>query len=163
MSEEEAEKSTVLLLAEAVERLVASENRVLTMFESLRDRADVNAEESGRRAEAVERNIEFIIQQQAKFGADMEQLRESQARSEQRWERAERMWARTEESVRALLALAQTHEGEINALQEAQARLTASQERTDRQMAETDERINVLVNAVEAIISHRRNGEGGEG
>ena len=92
----------------------------------------------------------------------MEQLRESQVRSEQRWERAERMWARTEESVRALLALAQSHAGDINALQEAQARLTESQARTDRQMAETDERVGALVGAVEALIGGRRNGGGSE-
>lgn len=144
------------------EQVLALEERTLALFDKLKDRVEVNAGEAKRRDEAMERNIEFIIQQQAKFTTDMGQLRESQVRSEQRWERAERMWTRTEESIRALLALAESHEGEINALQEAQARLTESQAQTDRQMAETDERINALVGAVEALISERRNGGGAE-
>ena len=113
-------------------------------------------------AQQTQRTIDFILQQQARFTADMQQLRETQTRSEQRWERAERMWVRTEESVRALLALAERHEGEIDTLRESQAQLREAQAQTDRQMRETDDRINALVNAVEALIGERRNGGGSE-
>lgn len=139
------------------ERILAIEERNLTLFTNLRQQVDVNAEEADRRAEATQHNIEFIIRQQIQFSADMERLRASQERAEQRWERIERMWERTEGSVRSLHAIAQIHEGEIAALAQVQAQATS-------QMAETDERINALVSTVERIISERRNGEGkGEG
>jgi chromosome segregation ATPase len=124
------------------------------------DAGPENEGELLRWARETQRNIDFIVRQQAQFSADIERLREMQERSEQRWERSEqrwerteRRWERTEESVRSLHAIAQIHEREITALAEAQAR-TASQ------MAETDERINALVNTVEQLISERRNGGG---
>lgn len=119
------------------------------------ERAETYDEESRQRDERIERKIEFIVSQQADFNEGMQRLREAQERNEQRWEqrweRAEQRWASTEESVRALLVITETHNGEINALVEAQAR-------TDRQMRETDDRVNALVNAVEALISRRSNG-----
>ena len=123
-------------------RTIDNEHRILALVERLSQRADADAEEAARRDEVVNRNVNFIIQQQAQFAADMQQLREVQARSEQRWER-------TEESVRSLHAIAQIHEREITALTESQAR-------TNKQMSETDERINALVNVVERLVSDRQ-------
>jgi uncharacterized protein YhaN len=128
-------------------------HRLTTRVEANESRVKTNEEDYERRVEEMQRNMDFIVRQQAQFSADVERLREMQEHSEQRWVRIERMWERTEESVRSLHAIAQIHEGEITALAEAQAQ-TASQ------MAETDERINALVNTVERIISERRNGGG---
>jgi len=136
---------------EEYQLLTSPELRTLRLFEKLTAQVATNEEESRKRDERMQRDIDFIVNQQAQFVANMQQLRDAQARSEQRWERAERMWASTEESVRALLDLAQRHDEEINTLRESQAQ-------TDRQMRETDERINALVNAVEALVSQRRNG-----
>jgi chromosome segregation ATPase len=111
-----------------------------------------------RWAKETQRNIDFIINQQAQFNADMQQLRESQERCEERWTRADERWSRTEEGIRALLAIAQLHDGQITALEEAQAQTDRQMAETDRRMAETDERINALVNTVERIIGERRNG-----
>jgi hypothetical protein len=126
------------------------------------EREREKAEES-RRREETQRNINFIIRQQAQFTADMQRMRETQAQADEKWEQR---WGRTEESIRALLAIAEIHEGEIKALAETQAqaaRMQAeAQARTDRQMSETDERLNALVNVVERIISERRNGGGGD-
>jgi hypothetical protein len=126
------------------------------------EREREKAEES-RRREETQRNIDFIIRQQAQFTADMQRMRETQAQADEKWEQR---WGRTEESIRALLAIAEIHEGEIKALAETQAqaaRMQAeAQARTDRQMSETDERLNALVNVVERIISERRNGGGGD-
>jgi len=113
--------------------------------------------------------MKFILEQQAQFTADMQQMREAHAEADEKWERR---WGRTEEGIRALLAIAELHEGEIKALAEAQvaqAQAQAAQAhahaeaqaRTDKQMAETDERLNALVNVVERIISERRNNGGG--
>ncbi|HEU4594529.1 MAG TPA: hypothetical protein VFS10_05115 [Pyrinomonadaceae bacterium] len=152
MDEGEIKDPALLELARVIERLLLlSEKRVLPVVEKLSERVEANAEESRRSSEETRRNIEFIIRQQAQFTSDMQQLRESQANSERRWER-------TEESVRALLAIAQSHEDETNALRESQARLTEAQARTSNQMAETDERLNALINVVERHITEGRNG-----
>lgn len=124
-----------------------------------REDNDRNDQESRQREEENQRNINFILGQQAQFTADMQQLREAQAQAEERW-------GRTEEGIRALLAIAEIHDGEIKALAQTQARMTQAQAeaqaRTDRQMAETDERLNTLVNVMERLISERRNGGSGQ-
>lgn len=124
-------------------------------------------DESRRREEENQRTMKFILEQQAQFTSDMQQMREAQAQADERW-------GRTEEGIRALLAIAEIHEGEIKTLAEtqaAQAQAQAAQAqaqaeaqaRTDRQMAETDERLNALVNVVERIISEKRNnGDAGD-
>jgi predicted nucleic acid-binding Zn-ribbon protein len=132
--------------------------RLTTRVEANESRGGVNEEEAKRRAEETQRNMDFIVRQQAQFTADMQQLRESQARAEQRW-------SQTAEGIGALLAIAQLHDGQIAALEKTTTRLAESQAKTDaqmtetdRRMAETDERINALINTVERIISERRNG-----
>jgi hypothetical protein len=124
-------------------------------------------DESRRRDEENQRTMKFILEQQAQFTADMQQMREAQAQADERW-------GRTEEGIRALLSIAEIHEDEIKSLAEAQAAQAKvqaaqaeaharAQARTDRQMAETDERLNALVNVVERIISERRtNGGAGD-
>jgi len=109
---------------------------------------DNNAGESRSRDEERQRTMDFILKQQAEFSADMQQLRETQARAEQKWES-------TANGINALLAIAEIHNQEIKDLAKVQAE---AQARTDRQMAETDERLNALVNVVEQLISERRNG-----
>jgi hypothetical protein len=139
----------------ALWRETSPEFRVTELIEKLSERVEVNEQESRERDEKNERNIEFIVQQQAQFTSDMQRMREAQESAEKRWERSEQRWERTEESIRALLTIAEIHDAEIKALAETQAE---AQSRTDRQMAETGERLNALVNVVERIISERRNG-----
>ena len=117
------------------------ELRMLHLLERLTERVEVNEEEAKRREERTQSRIEFILQQQAQFSADMQSLRVMQEHSERRWERIERMWERTEGSVRSLHAIAQIHEGEIAALAERQA--------------EVGERVNALVNTVERLTDER--------
>src|SRR5215212_3942341 len=126
------------------------------------DRNDNDLPSAGdllRWAEKTQRTIDFILQQQAqaqaRAEADTERLREMQeenearwARADERWARTDERWARTSEEIRALLAIAEIHEGEITALAERQA--------------EVGERVNALVNTVEQLISQRRNGGRGE-
>ena len=146
------------------------------LMEKLNDRVEANeselrqrSEEWQHRSEEIQRNIDFIVRQQAQFNTDIERRRERQERYDERW-------SQTEQGIRALLAIAEMHEQQISALDAAHVNLAESQARTDRQvsetgkqmaetdrrMAETDERINALVNTVERIISERRNG-GGQG
>ena len=117
-------------------------------------------------AKQTQRNIEFIIDQQAQFSADLQRMQEQNeerwARADERWARADERWARTAEGISALLAIAEIHEREVVELRQAQAEAQsearARQARLDAQMAETDERLNALINTVERIISERRNG-----
>ncbi len=130
-------------------------SRVAELIEKLNERVEVIDQESRVRDEENQRNINFILGQQAQFSADMQQLRETQARAEQKWEN-------TANGINALLAIAEMHNQEIQGIKDlakAQAEAQAeAQARTDRQMAETDERLNALVNVVEKMISDRRNG-----
>jgi Spy/CpxP family protein refolding chaperone len=124
------------------------------------DKNAPGGEESERHAR-IQRHIDFILEQQAQFAADMQRSREEQ---EERWRKADERWARTESGIRALLAIAQSHEGEINALREAQERTDRQIAETGKQMAETDERLGALINFVERFVSERRgNSEGQEG
>jgi IS5 family transposase len=129
-----------------------------------KDNDDAGGEEPLGGGGDTQRTIDFIIRQQAQFTADMQRMREAQAEAEEKWERR---WGRTEEGIRALLAIAEIHEREITVLAAAQGQAVKAQAdaqaRIDRQMAETDERLNALVNVVERIISERRNGGADKG
>jgi hypothetical protein len=140
----------IKILYEQGSRTVENEHRILSLIETMTRQSNETTKEIKQQSELTQRNVDFIIQQQAQFAADMQQLRDSQARSEQKWER-------TAEGITALLAIAEIHEREIVELRQTQVE---TQARTDAQMAETGERLNALINTVERIISERRNGGG---
>ena len=102
--------------------------------------------------ERMERQIAFIIEQQAQYEirsakADERwaQADERWAQADERWAKGDERWARTEESIRALLSIAQIHEREIGELREIGKA--------------TDERLSALINVVERQISEGRNGK----
>lgn len=108
------------------------------------------------------RQMDFIVQQQAQFAADMQRSREGQ---EGRWKKADERWAQTEGGIRALLAIAELHEQEIKAhdmlISANDRRIAALGERiaASREAGrETDERLNALISTAERLISERRNG-----
>jgi ABC-type transporter Mla subunit MlaD len=82
--------------------------------------------------EERQRQIDFIIEQQAYLTATMGQLAEKVERLGEKVDR-------TADSVNALLAIAEIH---------------------DREIKETDERLNALINTVERHISEGKNGKG---
>ena len=102
--------------------------------------------------EERERAIEFIIEQEAKSSAKIDELIEVQKRAEDRWTRADERWERTEESIRALLAIAELHEKEIQANTQ---QILSLGETTHA----TDDRLNVLINVIERHVSEGRNGK----
>ncbi|MCA1615307.1 MAG: hypothetical protein LC800_14625 [Acidobacteria bacterium] len=152
MSQEDEPEGRKKMEMEDIWRATSLEFRLTELIEKLSTRVETNDHESRRRDETNERNIKFIIEQQAQFSADMQQMREAQAQEDEKWERR---WGRTEGGIRDLLAIAEMHDQEIKDLAKVQAE---AQARTDRQMADTDERLNALVNVVEKMISERRNG-----
>lgn len=95
--------------------------------------------------EEMQRAMNFIVEQQAQTAAKIDALTETQKRGEEKW-------SRTEEGIRALLAIAEIHEKEIM----AQSQQVADLRETTKS---TDDRLNALINVVERQISNGRNGK----
>ena len=106
--------------------------------------------------ERMERQMAFILDQQA-------QTEVRGAKADERWAKADERWARTEEGIRALLAIAEIHEREFENLREElrEAGLATDQKLNVLREAglATDERLSALINVVERQISERRNGK----
>ena len=98
--------------------------------------------------EELERKMAFIVEQQAQFASDVQQLQESQARTDE-------VVAQTGQIV-ARLANA-TLEGfkDVNAKLNA---LVDSQIRTDENLTRTDEQMRNLIAVVDRYFSEGRNG-----
>ncbi len=75
----------------------------------------------------VNQKFDVVAEHLATLAVGQQQLQETQRRAEEKW-------ARTEESIRSLLAIAQLH---------------------DQEMKATDERLNVLINTFERYIGGR--------
>lgn len=106
--------------------------------------------------EELRKKMEFIIEQQAQFAADIQQLRETQ-------EAEAKLWREKHNSLTDALT---TVVGIVGKLAEAQERaearlaeLAEAQKHTNTQVAETNERLNIFINVVERYISERRNGQ----
>lgn len=127
--------------------------------------------------EEIEKKMNFIVEQQAQFASDIQQLQESQARTEQVVARTEQVVARTAETVALsaeavgqtavtvsqmgdiLTRLANvTHAGfsEVNAKINA---LVDAQIRTEENLARTDENLNNFIAAVDRRFREDRNGK----
>ena len=99
--------------------------------------------EDGREhIERMERQMAFIVEQQAKYEV-------RSAKADERWAEADKRWASTEQSIRALLAIAEIHEREFEALREANKELGEASNELREAGRATDERLNVLINIVE--------------
>jgi len=112
----------------------------------------MSSEDWRERAEQIDKQIAFIIQQQAEAEVRW-------AKADERWTKADERWAQTEQGIRALLSIAEIHEGEIGELQKASEAATRSIDALREAGKATDERLNALINVVERQISERQNGE----
>ena len=95
--------------------------------------------------EEMQRAMNFIVEQQAQTASKLDALTETQKRGEEKW-------SRTEEGIRALLAIAEIHEKEI----QANTQQILSLGDTTRA---TDDRLNALIHVVERQLSNGRNGK----
>jgi len=100
----------------------------------------------------MENSINFIVSQQAQTAVKLDRLTEKVDALAVAQNRAEERWTRTEESIRALLTIAEMHEREIQANTQ---QILSIGETTKA----TDERLNTLINVVERQISNGRNGK----
>lgn len=115
--------------------------------------------------EERQRQMDFIVHQQAQFTVQLDRLAEKVDSLANSQLRAEERWSQTEGGIRALLAIAELHEQEIRAhdlLSSANSRQIAANTKqiTALQEAgrETNERLNAFINTVERLISERRDG-----
>ena len=116
--------------------------------------------------EEMQRAMEFIVEQQAQQSAKIDALLQAQKQSDERWAKADARWERTEESIRALLSIAEIHERQISGLGEQIGGLGEQIVGLSEKIADlteagraTDERLNVLINVVERHITEGRNGK----
>jgi hypothetical protein len=106
--------------------------------------------------EKIQKQIEFIIEQQAQFASDIQQLREVQATTENLLGRlAAVTTAGFKEMTEKMTAIIDV---QIQT-QDSLLQLAESQKRTDEKLAETNERLNSLINVVERHISEGHNGK----
>lgn len=98
--------------------------------------------------EEVERRMAFIVEQQAQFASDIQQLREVQGQTEQTVARLANVTLEGFKDVNA----------KINSLVDAQIRLNESQSRTDKNLSRTDENLRNLIAVVDRYFSEGRNG-----
>src|SRR5205823_14938924 len=98
---------------------------------------EVKTMASNDKMNKVEQRIEFIVEQQAQFSVNIQQLQEAQVNADKRMTRLESIMVRFYEDTGT----------KINALIDAQMR-------TDQKISETDDRLNVFINVVERFITN---------
>src|SRR5688572_15247989 len=99
--------------------------------------------------EERQRQMDFILNQQAQFAANMHLSDERIRRLAETQQRAEEKWARTEEGIRSLLAIAEIHEREISDLKESIRETSVIARAATEAGRATDERLNALIIMVE--------------
>jgi len=119
--------------------------------------------------EEFDRRMAFIVEQQAQFASDIQQLQESQVQLQASQAQTDQVVAQTAAVVgqmgEVVTRLANvTHAGftevnaKINALVDAQIRTEENLARTDKNVASTDESIKRLIAVVNRYLG-KRNGQ----
>jgi len=103
----------------------------------------------------IRKQMEFILNQQAQFAADMGQLQEAHRQLENI---VGRLATTTLEGFEGLVDAQIKTEENLSTLTERMTALAEAQRRTDERLVETDDRLNTLINVVERHISEGRNG-----
>jgi septal ring factor EnvC (AmiA/AmiB activator) len=98
--------------------------------------------------EELEKKIEFIVEQQAQFTADIQKLQESQARTDQIVNRL----------ATATLNRFEATDKQVDDIDERISALVDSQVRTEGNVKKTDENLRNLIAVVDRYFSEGRNG-----
>jgi ABC-type transporter Mla subunit MlaD len=110
----------------------------------------------------IRKQMEFILNQQAQFAADMGQLQEKHGQLQEAHRQLENIVGRlattTLEGFEGLVDAQIRTEENISTLTERVTALAEAQTHTDERLRDTDERLNTLINVVERHISEGRNG-----
>jgi ABC-type transporter Mla subunit MlaD len=109
--------------------------------------------------EEMQRNMEFIVSQQAQFAADIQKLGEAQVEAEARMTRIEGAMVAIVDLVGKLARSQDRTDGQLAELAAGQKRTDEALKRTDEALAETNDRLNTFITFVERYISGRQNGQ----
>lgn len=97
----------------------------------------------------------FVVEQQAQFASDIQQLRESQTQTDQTVARSSEIVARL---ANVTLEGFKDVKTKINALLDSQIRTEANISRTNENLSRTDENLRNLITVVDRYFSEGRNG-----
>jgi hypothetical protein len=146
---------------EWMQRLTSPELRWLDLFHRLTVRVEGNEEDSKRREERIQRNIEFIVQQQAQFQTksetDMQNLRAAQAKTDEIVQRLANVTLRNFEGVKGEIS---NLDRKMEALVDAQIRSEDEMKELRETQKETGERLNAFIDTVGRLINEQGNGGG---
>lgn len=112
--------------------------------------------------EEINRKFDVVADHLASLAVGLQSLQGEVRSLAQAQQRAEKRWATTEESVRAMLAISEVQAQEITQLAESIKAVDERQREADERGRQTDERLNALINIIERIISERRDGDRGK-
>lgn len=100
--------------------------------------------------EEMNKKMEFIVEHQARFAAEMEIMREVQASDARLFkEEMELLKEQTRDTSAAIVTIV----GIVGTLTESQRGLVVAQKTLAEAQARTEERLNVFINVVERYIS----------
>ncbi len=104
--------------------------------------------------EELNRKMEFIVEQQAQFAADIQVMREVHAADTQLLKDETNL---LKEQYRSLSDAVTTVVGLVGGLAQSQADLVVAQRKTDEKLAELAERLNIFMGVVERYIGGNGN------
>jgi polyribonucleotide nucleotidyltransferase len=108
--------------------------------------------------EEMQSAMQFILEQQAHFAANIQKLQEEHLRADERFARLEDSIERTVNLVTAIAhAQAQT-EVNLARTDERLNNLVSTQAQTEVNLTRTDERLNNLISVFERYLQENRNG-----
>ena len=111
--------------------------------------------------EELNRKMEFIVEQQAQFTADIQAMREVHAADTQLLKEDTKLLKEEtkllKEQYRNLSDAVTTVVGLVGGLAQGQAQLTAAMANTDAKAAEVAERLNIFIGVVERYIGGNGN------
>jgi division protein CdvB (Snf7/Vps24/ESCRT-III family) len=105
--------------------------------------------------EEFDRKMAFIVEQQAQFASDIQQLREVQTQFQATQVQTEQVVARL---ANVTLEGFKDLNGKIDALVDSQVSLNEAQSRTDENVSRTDENLRNLIAVIDRYFSEGRNG-----
>ncbi len=98
--------------------------------------------------ELIKKTVEFMLEQQAQFAADIESLKEGRSTNHERVARLEERMTHIEELLTKMVAIME----KMSALQEHAINNVST---LPSIIAETDDRVNLLVNIFERYLSEK--------